>query len=66
MTNSLGWKDLMEEVEKLKKNIDSVSSLTTIEQLYMAKGQLDILNWLLTLREISEKTYEELLNEETI
>jgi hypothetical protein len=61
-----GWKDLTEDVEKMKEAYDKLSRLNTIEELWFAKGQLDIIYWLLTLKETSEKAFEELQDEENI
>ena len=36
------------------------------KQLQKRKGQLDILNWILTLKQVSQETFDELENEKTI
>jgi len=55
-----GWKDLTEDIEKMKEAYDQVNRLSTVEELWFAKGQLDIINWLLTLKETSEEAFKEL------
>lgn len=55
-----GWKDLIEDVEQIKKAVKGVEELSSVEELYFAKGQLDILNWLLGIKAASEQAYEEL------
>lgn len=55
-----GWKDFIEDVEKIKEAVKGVEEISTVEDLYYAKGQLDILNWLLGIKDASEQAYEEL------
>ena len=55
-----GWKDFIEDVEKIKVAVKGVEEIGTVEELYFAKGQLDILNWLLGIKDASEQAYEEL------
>ena len=57
---SQGWKDLAEDLQGMVENYANISKINTVEDLYIRKGQLDILNWLLSLKEISEQAYEEL------
>lgn len=57
---SQGWEDLAEDLQGMVENYSDISKINSIEDLYIRKGQLDILNWLLSLKEISEQAYEEL------
>lgn len=66
MMSTTGWKQLVEDVEELKKNYELVSNVKSPDDLYFRKGQLDIIYWLLNLKEISEQSYEDLKREETI
>lgn len=66
MMGSRGWKDLIEDVQNLHNAYDKVASIASPDDFYFRKGQLDILQWLLSLKEVSEQTYEELKNEETV
>jgi hypothetical protein len=63
MVSSVGWKDLIDDAEKMRKAIADITSIDSEKLLYLRKGQLDILDWLLTLKEVSEKVYEDLQNE---
>jgi hypothetical protein len=60
------WADLVEDLENMKKPIEELSTIKTVDDLYFRKGQLDILNWLLSLKAVSELAYEELKNEDTL
>lgn len=66
MMSTTGWKQLVEDVEELKKSYELVSNVKSPDDLYFRKGQLDIIYWLLNLKEISEQSYEDLQREETI
>jgi hypothetical protein len=60
MMATLGWKDFMEDIQKVKTNYNDLSTVADTQELYFRKGQLDILNWLLGLKGSYEKTYEDL------
>ena len=60
MCASQGYKDLLEDVEAMIENYSDITQIKTVEDLYIRKGQLDILNWLVNLKDISEQAYEEL------
>ena len=66
MMSTTGWKQLVEDVEELKKSYELVSNVKSPDDLYFRKGQLDIIYWLLNLKEISEQSYEDIKREETI
>jgi hypothetical protein len=55
-----GWKDLIEDVQALFDNYNMVNSISTNEELHKRKGQLDILQWVLSLKDVSTQTFEEL------
>ena len=60
MMSHRGWQDLMEDLNKLLeqyKDIDNCGDTVTLE---FRKGQVDILKYLISLEELSEKTYEEI------
>ena len=56
-----GWRDFIEDVQALYDNYNNVGSVSTNEELFKRKGQLDILQWVLSLKEVSSQSYEELL-----
>ena len=55
----------MEDAKNIFDAYNKVTSVTDSNNLFFKKGQLDILEWLLTLKEVSEKAYEDLTNEVT-
>ena len=60
MTSTQGWKDLMEDLEVMKTTYADISRLKDAESLHFAKGQLDIINWVLNIRKVSEEAYSQL------
>lgn len=66
MMGSKGWIDLIDDVQALHDSYDKVNSIASPDDFYFRKGQLDILQWILSLKAVSEQTYEELKNEETV
>ena len=60
-----GWKDLMEDIDTMIESLNNISTIPDEKSLHFKKGELSILTWLRTLKEVSERAYEE-LNEKTI
>jgi len=63
---SRGWADLIDDVSKMKEVYDNLLNINSLEDLHMRKGQLDILNWILTLKQVSEQAYEGLQDENVL
>lgn len=55
-----GWKDFIEDVQNMYDTYNKLHTAETFEEFHKRKGQLDILQWILTLKTVSEQTYEEL------
>jgi hypothetical protein len=66
MMVTVGWKDFIEDVQDLFDQYNNISTVDDEKSLQKRKGQLDILNWILTLKDVSNETYTELQNENTI
>ena len=66
MMSTEGWKDLLEDFNKLKTSINDVTLTTDTHDLFYRKGQLDILDLVLSRRTTCEKVYEELQHEENV
>ena len=60
MMATKGWKDLMEDVDKLSISYNNLFEVSTEAELNFKKGQIDILLWLLSLKETSEQAWMEL------
>jgi hypothetical protein len=60
LTATEGWKDLIEDATQMHDGVNNVLGITKVEELYFKKGQLDILIWLLNLRETARAAYDRL------
>lgn len=58
-----GWNDLIEDVDKLKLSVADITTVKNGDDLQFRKGQLDIINWILTLKQVSESAYQGLKDE---
>jgi hypothetical protein len=60
MFSTQGWKDLVEDVENLRKPLFNIKSIKTQDELQFRKGQIDIIDWVLGLKEMSDKAHKDL------
>ena len=65
MFTTKGWKDLVEDVKKIKETI-KVEDIPDEKTLFARKGELRIINWLINLKSISEQAHQDLQNEDTV
>ena len=63
MTSSRAWQDLIEDAHLMLDATDSIAGISTVEQLHFRKGEISILNWLISLKDTSDKAYEGMKNE---
>ena len=64
MMGSEAWNDLMADVGEMLKATDTLSGVTP-ENVRFKQGEVSIMKWLLSLKEISNSAYEDLKNEAT-
>lgn len=64
MMSTQGWRDLTEDVQSMFDSYNKINTAETFEEFHKRKGQLDILQWLLSLKDVSEQTYDELQQED--
>jgi hypothetical protein len=60
-----GWKELTIDIDNMIESLNNISVIPDEKTLQFRKGELSILTWLKTLKEVSEKAYEE-LNEKNV
>ena len=60
-----GWKDLMEDIDTMIESLNNISTIPDEKSLQFKKGELSILTWLKTLKQVSTQAYEE-LNEKNL
>ena len=65
MMSTEGWKDLTIDIDNMIESLNNLSVIPDEKTLMFKKGELSILTWLKTLKEVSEKAYEE-LNEKNV
>lgn len=65
MMATQGWKDLMEDVDNMVNALNNIAIVQDEKDLMFKKGELSILTWLKTLRQVSERAFEE-LNEKNV
>lgn len=63
MMATQGWQLLMEDLEKLKQQIENIRTVEDAQQLYYRQGQLDILDLMLNRKRTCEEVYEQLQGE---
>lgn len=57
-----GWKDLIEDAQQMFDALNNVLPIQNESELQLKRGQLDILQWLLNLKNSSEQAYEQLMS----
>jgi len=65
MMGNQGWKDLIIDIDNMIESLNNISVIPDEKTLMFRKGELSILTWLKTLKEVSERAYEE-LNEKNV
>jgi hypothetical protein len=65
MTATQGWQDLMEDAQTMFNSLNNVLPIQNEADLHLKRGQLDILQWLLSLKDVSEQSYEQLMSGDT-
>ena len=63
---SEGWRYLIEDFQKIKDSVDTLSGVTNVEELYFRKGQLEILSLILKRKEMCTEVYEGLKDEQIL
>lgn len=66
MFASKGWKDLIDDIREMRKATDTVASIDDLRKLGVRQGEVSMMDWWLSLQEVSEKAYEELQNDANI
>ena len=59
MMESEGWLDLIADLENIQSTVVNIDTMTDEKDLWEAKGQLNILRFLLTLENTTKITMEQ-------
>jgi hypothetical protein len=60
MMATQGWEDLTEDTKNIFNAVNNLAPVQNEHDLFYRKGQLDILQWLLSLKESSANAYDQL------
>lgn len=63
MMATVGWKDFIEDAQQMFDALNNVLPIQNEAELQLKRGQLDILQWVLNLKNSSEQSYEQLIND---
>lgn len=63
MCSSKGWKQLIEDIQSMKDSTDTLKGADTIESLFFKKGEVSIMDWILSLEDSSREVYDQLQEE---
>ena len=66
MMATQGWQDLMEDAQSMFDGINHVLAIQDEKDLHLKRGQLDLLQWLLSLKQVSEQSYEQLMSGDSV
>ncbi len=58
------WADLMEDVQNMLNATNDISAIQDEKTLHFRRGEISIMRWMLTLKETSERTYNQLKDED--
>ena len=59
MMETEGWRDLIQDLENLENSVRNIDTMTSEQDLWHAKGQLHIINFLLSLNTVTNLALEE-------
>ena len=61
---SVGWEQLIEDLQQSRNELAKIENINSQEELWKNKGKVEVLDYILNLKEISEKVYQEILDGE--
>ena len=59
MMESEGWLDLIEDLKKIEQSVVNLDTMNNQDDLFHAKGQLQIIRFLLSLEDATKFTIEQ-------
>ena len=63
MCGSVPWKQLMEDIQEMVASTNNVSAISDEKMLNFRKGELSMMRWMLSIKEVSEAAYQQLKDE---
>ena len=59
MMETEGWRDLIQDLENLEDSVKNIDTMNSEQDLWNSKGQLHIINFLLSLNTVTNLALEE-------
>jgi hypothetical protein len=66
MMATVGWKDFIEDAQQMFDALNNVLPIQNEAELQLKRGQLDILQWVLNLKNSSDQSYEQLMSGDSV
>ena len=66
MMGNKAWTDLMEDITEMMKSTNDISAIQDEKTLHFRRGEISMMRWLLSLKQVSEESYEGLQNDAII
>ena len=63
MMMTQGWADLMDDIKRMLEATNTLDG-TTKDNVDFKKGEVSIMRWMLSLKEVSEAAYQQLKDED--
>lgn len=64
MMGDKAWSDLVEDVGEMLKAANDLSSIQDEKTLHFRRGEISIMRWILSLKDVSEQAYQQLKDED--
>ena len=64
MMGDRAWRDLLEDVQAMLDATNDITNIQDEKTLHFKRGEISIMRWLLSLKEVSEEAYNTLRNED--
>lgn len=64
MMGDTAWKQLMEDVQIMLDATNDITSIQDEKTLHYRRGEISMMRWMLSLRDVSEQAYQQLQEED--
>lgn len=65
MMRDVAWKELMEDVQAMYDSTNKLDGVTA-DNFQFKQGELSMMRWMLSLKDVSEQSFEELKLEDNV
>lgn len=63
MMSSKAWSDLIDDVQSMHTATNDLSACVDEKTLHFRRGELSIMRWIISLKDVSEEVYQQLKDE---